>query len=143
MLISASLTVSLSLLSLSVSISSLPHWSPKPAASQELSSAEQDHFHFFIFFLFFQGKLWEPESTAQRRCQPPSPLVSIFFLSHVFFFLIWVVVFTSSERITVEPAPFVSVLPSEGLFSHVFFSALCFFPLKHAPLIFSEEDQAG
>lgn len=99
----------------------------------------------FLFFFYFSRESWG----SQRV--PHSAAVSLllrwfpfFFLSHVsFFFLIWVVVFTSSERITVEPAPFVSVLPSEGLFSHVFFSALCFFPLKHAPLILSEEDQAG
>lgn len=105
----------------------------------------------FIFLLFF---IFSRESWGSQRV-PHSAAVSLllrwfpfFFLSHAyffffFFFLIWVVVFTSSERITVEPAPFVRVLPSEGLFSHVFFSALCFFPLKHAPLIFSEEDQAG
>lgn len=66
----------------------------------------------------------------------------------VFFFLllllIWVVViFASTERITVQAGSVCSRASSEGLVSHVFFSALCFHPLKHAPLIFSEEDQAG
>lgn len=105
----------------------------------------------FYFFLFCQGKLGEPESTAQHRCQPPSPLVSIFsplYLMVLFFLLllIWVVVvviFASTERITVQAGSVCSRASSEGLVSHVFFSALCFRPLKHAPLIFSEEDQAG
>lgn len=127
MLISASLTVSLSLLSLSVSISSLPHWSLKPAASQELSSAEQDHFN-FLFFFIFPGK-----AGAAREYR--TALLSAFFstgfhffsyLMVFFFFLIWVVVFTSTERITVKPAPFVSVLPPR-VFSLMCFSPLCVF----------------
>lgn len=53
-----------------------------------------------------------------------------------------VVVFTLIARITVKPARLVCFLSRSFIFSHVFFSALFFYPLKHAPLIFGKEDQA-
>lgn len=94
----------------------------------------------FFIFLFSWGKLGEPESIAQHRHQPCSPPVSIFFLI-LCFFLFLAVVFTFTKK-GLPSSQLCSRASSEGLFSHVFFSALCFYPLKHAPLIFSKEDQA-
>lgn len=86
MLISASLTVSLSLLSLCLSPSLLFLTGPLSLLHHRSYPVLNRITLIFYFFLFCQGKLGEPESTAQHRCQPPSPLVSIFSpLSHGFF----------------------------------------------------------
>lgn len=98
-------------------------------------------FSFFHFFGEEGGESWGSQRVSHSICrQPCSSLVSISFLILCFL----AAVSTLTARIYRQDRS-ARVLPSQGLsffFSHAFFSALCFYPLKHATLIFGEEDQA-
>lgn len=81
----------------------------------------------FYFFYFSPGGAG---GTREHRWFP-------FFCSCLIFMT------TSSRRITVKPALLVCVFGGSFVYlAHAFFSALCFHPLKHAPLVFGEENQA-
>lgn len=91
----------------------------------------------FYFFIF----LGEAGGAREYHTALPSALFStgFHFPSYLMFLA---AVFTLTKRITVKPALLVCFLRGSFIFAHAFFSALCFYPLKHAPLIFGEEDQA-
>lgn len=91
----------------------------------------------FYFFIF----LGEAGGAREYHTALPPALSStgFHFLSYLMFLA---AVFTLTKRITVKPALLVCFLRGSFIFAHAFFSALCFYPLKHAPLIFGEEDQA-
>lgn len=93
---------------------------------------------FLFYFFYFSGGSWGNQRVSHSiAVRLVLPLVSIFFffLSYVFDH------FTHKDYYQASSA---SCASWEGLLfsSHAFFSALCVHPLKHAPLIFGEENQA-
>ena len=90
---------------------------------------------FIFYFFIFPGEAGE---IREYHTALPSALFSTGF--HVFSCLMFLTILTT--RITIKPALVLCFLRGSFNFSHAFFSALCVHPLKHAPLIFGEEDQA-
>lgn len=94
----------------------------------------------FYFFIF----LGEAGGAREYHTASPSALFStgFHFLSYLMFFGRCLHI---NRKDYYRQASSALVLPQRVFFiffSHAFFSALCFYPLKHAPLIFGEEDQA-